>query len=187
MNNSVQKLAALGAINVGLLFALPGSSPGTGPQPSAMPPTYAAPATKILAPSGKGSGPKTEIQAEILPAATYAVGKSLSGGPDGKNYGIGLTANDISNSWTTCSSTCTLDFVFFVFTNQDQTADVQFKVLSPTDSTVYQNTWTSHLVPTNWYAVSAKGSYHTAGTYFAEVYVAGKLEGWAPVVFTKSS
>jgi hypothetical protein len=187
MNNSVQKLAALGAINVGLLIALPGSSLEAGPQPSAVPPTYATPATKILAPSGKAAGPKTEIQAEILPSATYAVGKSLSGGPDGKNYGIGLTANDISNSWTTCSSTCTLDFVFFIFTNQDQTAAVRFKVLSPTGSTVYQYAWTSHLVPTNWYSVSAKGRYRTAGTYFAEVFVAAKLEGWAPIVFTKSS
>jgi hypothetical protein len=186
MNNSVKKLAALGAVNVGLLFALPGSSPATGPQPSVPAPMSARPATKIWAPSGTAGSPKTEIQAEIIPAATYAVGKSLSGGPDGKNYGIGLTANDISNSWNTCSSTCTLDFVFFVFTNKDQTADVQFKVLSPTDATVYKFTWTSHLVPTNWYAVSAKGNYRTAGTYFAEVYVSGKLEGWAPIVFTKA-
>ncbi|HTW06776.1 MAG TPA: hypothetical protein VME46_04655, partial [Acidimicrobiales bacterium] len=131
------------------------------------------------------SGPGLQLQAEILPAATFAVGSSLSGGPGGDAYGIGLTSNDISNSWTTCARRCTLDFVFFVFTNEDETAQVQFRVLSPADKPLYQYTWSSHLVQTNWYAAYAKGDYSATGTYFAEVYVAGKLEGWVPMTFNK--
>ncbi|HMK96453.1 MAG TPA: hypothetical protein VK425_02840 [Acidimicrobiales bacterium] len=130
--------------------------------------------------------PKVDIQAEVLPAATFAVGTSLSGGPDGKNYGVGLTANDISNAWTTCSGTCTLDFVFFVLSNQDESAKVTFKMVSPTGGTVYAYTWPSKLVSTNWFAAYAKGDYSTPGTYLAEVLVNGSVKGWAPVVFTSS-
>jgi hypothetical protein len=140
-----------------------------------------------MAPSRGAAAAKTEIQAEILPAATFGVGKSFSGGPDGNDYGIGMTANDISNSWTTCSSRCTLDFVFFIFTNRDQAAHVQFKVISPTNATVYQYSWSSHLVPTNWFAAYAKGNYSAPGTYFAEVFVGAQLEGWVPMVFAKAS
>jgi hypothetical protein len=186
MNNSVKGLAALCALNVGFLVAAPGAAPGARPAPTA-PAPHGGAGTRVMAPSPGPAVPKTEIQAEIIPAATFAVGKSFSGGPDGKGYGIGMTANDISNSWTTCSSPCTLDFVFFIFTDHDQAADVQFKVISPTGATVYQYSWSSHLVPTNWFAAYAKGSYRAPGTYFAEVFVAGKLEGWAPIVFAKAS
>jgi len=185
--NSVKGLAALCVLNVGLLFAGSGPAPWAQPAPAA---PLAAPAraagNRVMAPSPGATAPKTEIQAEIIPAATFAVGKSFSGGPDGNGYGIGMTANDISNSWTTCPARCTLDFVFFVFTDRDQSAEVQFKVISPTDATVYQYSWSSHLLPTNWFAAYAKGNYSAPGTYFAEVFVGGKLDGWAPVVFDKA-
>jgi len=142
--------------------------------------------TSMVASATASSSSKEYVQAAVLPAATFAVGDSLSGGPDGKTYGVGLTANDISNSWTTCSKGCTLDFVFFVFTSKPESANVEFRVVSPSTTTVYQYTWSSKLDATNWYSAYAKGDYTEVGTYFAEVYVAGVLEGWAPVVFTKS-
>lgn len=169
MKNSITRLGAIAAANLGLLFVL--SGPGH--------------LSNVKSSQATTPATKTEIQAEILPAATFAVGPSLSAGPDGKAYGIGLTANDISNSWTTCTTTCTLDFVFFVFSNKDEAAHVQFKVISPANTTVYTYTWTSKLVATNWYVAYAKGDYKAAGTYFAEVYVSSQLDGWLPVVFAK--
>jgi len=142
----------------------------------------------VEAPSGQAnsaSSARPQIQAEILPAATFAVGSSLSSGPDGKGYGVGLTANDVSNLWTSCNSICTLDFVFFVFSNQDETAKVSFLVLSPASKTVYRYSWSSKLTGTNWYVAYAKGNYSSAGTYFAEVDVNGQLDGWVPVVMSK--
>jgi hypothetical protein len=201
MNNSLKRLAVVGAANIGILFGLTGSSgpasreaPATAPNylgkilaaPSWAPAPRVGPGT-VQAPPVKTAA-QPEVQAEILPAATFAVGSSLSGGPDGKSYGIGMTANDISNSWTTCPSTCTLDFVFFIFTNQDQPgAKVEFRVVAPKGTTVYQYKWTSKLVPTNWFTVYARGNYSAVGTYFAEVYVGTKLDGWVPMTFNKAA
>jgi hypothetical protein len=74
-----------------------------------------------------------------------------------------------------------------VFSAKAETAKVQFKMVSPRNATIYTYTWSSKLADTNWYAAYAKGTYSSAGTYFAEVYVAGALEGWAPVVFNKAT
>ena len=185
MKISIKQFALISTAYLGILFAIPGSSDLNLARPSRTTSSYAeakyteAKLAAIVA-STKAAAPKTEIQAEIIPAATFAVGTSLSSGPDGKNYGVGLTANDISNSWATCTSTCTLDFVFFIFSNLNEPAKVQFKMLSPSNATVFQYNWSSKLVATNWYTVYAKAIYKTAGTYFAEVYVSGQLSGWAP-------
>ncbi|HTV10931.1 MAG TPA: hypothetical protein VME20_03645 [Acidimicrobiales bacterium] len=141
--------------------------------------------TRIVA--SAAASPRNYIQAEILPAATFAVGASLTGGPDGKDYGAALTANDISNSWSTCTSSCTLDFAFFVFSSRQETTPVEFRVLSPSNATIYKYTWDSKLDQTNWYSVFAKADYTEAGTYFAEVYIGSTLEGWVPVVFAQPS
>jgi hypothetical protein len=127
------------------------------------------------------------IQAEIIPAATFAVGTSLSGGPDGRNYGYGLTANDVDNSWDVC--TCNMYFAFFVFTNEADTANVVFKVVSPGDGVVYNYTFRSQKLGLggNWFSMVAKGAYTTPGTYFAEVDVNGQLDGWIPVEFNRAS
>ena len=188
MNNRTKRLAGLGALNLGLLLGIPASSHLVPARPSASTAkSIEANLAQAMAAVQQAGGTKSELQAEIVPAATFAVGTSLGGGPDGKSYGVGLTANDISNSWTTCSTTCTLDFVFFVFSAKAEAAKVQFKMVSPRNTTIYSYTWSSKLTNTNWYAAYAKGTYGSAGTYFAEVYVAGALEGWAPVVFNKAA
>jgi hypothetical protein len=132
------------------------------------------------------SSSKFYIQAQILPAATFAVGDSLTLGPDGRSYGAGLTANDVDNSWSTC--TCNMDFVVFVFANRAETADVVFRIVSPTGTVVYHYSWPSQKIEVGgtWFSVLAKAAYTTPGTYLAELEVSGQLDGWAPVVFTRS-
>jgi hypothetical protein len=173
-----KRLTVVCAASLGVLFVLPGSahlaSAKSLPASSsrhleAQPPKAAAAAT-------------IKYQAEILPGGSFSVGTSLTGGNDGSNYGFGLTANDVDNDWT-CTGTCTLDFVFFVFANQAEATSVKFEVVSPSGKTAYQYSWTSKLaIGGNWYSVVAKGDYSKPGTYFAEVYVAGSLAGWIPEV-----
>lgn len=157
-----------------------------GWQVSAAAPSAAAPLYHGPRAAAATASTKLRYQAEILPAGTFAIGTSLPSGPDGRGYGYALNANDIDNSWATCKATCTSDFVFFVFTNQADSAKVEFKMVSPTGATVYQYTWNSKLaVGGNWYYTYAKGNYSTPGTYFAEVYVNSGLAGWIPDVFSK--
>ena len=173
-----KQLSVVCAASLGALFVLPGSaqlalaksSPASSPRHLDAKPLKATTAAAI------------KYQAEILPGGSFSVGTSLVGGNDGSNYGYGLTANDIDNDWS-CSGTCTLDFVFFVFANQGETTSVKFEIVSPNGRTAYQYAWTSKLaIGGNWYSVVAKGDYSAQGTYFAEVYVAGSLAGWIPEV-----
>ncbi len=174
-----KRLTVVCAAGLGALFVLPGSA-------------HLALAKSSLASSSRhleakplraaAAAATIKYQAEILPGGSFSVGTSLVGGNDGSNFGYGLTANDIDNDWS-CTGTCTLDFVFFVFANQDETTSVKFEVVSPSGKTAYQYTWTSKLaIGGNWYSVIAKGDYSKPGTYFAEVYVAGSLSGWIPEV-----
>jgi len=130
---------------------------------------------------------KLYLQAEIIPAATFSIGTSFSGGPDGRGYGFGLNASGIDNSWALC--TCDMDFAVMVFTNEADTANVEFKMVSPSNKIVYHYTWTSDKLGTggNWFSVIAKGAYTAPGTYFAEVDIAGQLDGWVPLRFSPAT
>ncbi len=179
MSSFFNRFAVVCAASLGILFVFPGSSHLTSSKPSP------ATASRYVKAESPKAATTVKYEAEILPAGSFSVGTSLSGGPNGSTYGSALTANDIDNAWA-CSGTCTLDFVFFVFTNQNETAKVEFKVVSPTGGTTYSYTWSSHLtVGSDWYSVLAKGNYGTHGTYFAEVYIGSSLAGWVPVVLSK--
>ncbi|MGO9964821.1 MAG: hypothetical protein ACLPUG_15530 [Acidimicrobiales bacterium] len=172
-----KRLTVVCAASLGMLFVLPGSAH------LALGESSLASSSRHLATNPLRAAATTiKYQAEILPGSSFSVGTSLVGGNDGSNYGFGLTANDVDNDWT-CTSICTLDFVFFVFANQDETTSVKFEIVAPSGKTAYQYTWTSKLaVGGNWYSVVAKGDYSKPGTYFAEVFVAGSLAGWIPEV-----
>ncbi len=162
------------------------------PGPSLLAPVGAAPApARHLAPQAakvpQATTPKLYLQAAIIPAATFAVGTSASGGPDGRSFGYGLSASGIDNSWAVC--TCAMDFAIFVFTNEADTANVEFKMVSPSNHVVYHYTWPSDKlgVGGNWFSMIAKGAYTAPGTYFAEVDVAGQLDGWIPLKFSRAT
>ena len=129
------------------------------------------------------------MQAAILPVSTFALGGSLPSGPDGRTYGYSFMANGIENSWDLCSTSCTIDFAVFLQSNQPATATVQFKVVSPSGATVYEYSWPSDKISAgaNPFSVYANGTYSSAGTYYAELFVGSQLEGWAPVVFSSAS
>jgi len=179
VRRSFNRFAVVCAASLGALFVLPGSSHLTLARLS---PASTSSYLRVESPKAAAT---VKYEAEILPAGSFSVGSSLSGGPNGSTFGSALTANDIDNAWA-CGGTCTLDFVFFVFTNQSEAASVKFKVVSPTGGTTYSYTWSSHLaVGSEWYSVLAKGNWATPGTYFAEVYIGTSLAGWVPIVLSK--
>jgi hypothetical protein len=163
-----------------MLFVLPGSAHLSLPKSS-----LASISEHLVSkPLRTAATTAIKYQAEILPAGSFSLGTSLDLGTNGSKYGFGLMANDVDNDWS-CTGTCTFDFAFFVFTNQDETTSVKFEVVSPSGKVSYQYTWTSKLVlGGNSYSVFAKGNFAAPGTYFAEVYVGGSLAGWIPEVIS---
>jgi hypothetical protein len=180
-------VAAAGSLSLVLVGAAPASSaPRTGA--ARAPGAGRAPALA----QGAGPAPTSSgayMQAAILPVSTFALGGSLSSGPDGRTYGYSLMADGIENSWDLCSTSCTIDFAVFLLSNEAATATVQFKVVNPSGATVYQYSWPSDKISAggNPFSVYANGTYNTAGTYYAELMVGGQMEGWAPVVFSAAS
>jgi hypothetical protein len=173
-----KRLTVVCAASLGMLFVLPALTHVTLPKSSL---SFAAKHLEAK-PLKAAAATTIKYQAEILPAGSFSLGTSLDLGTNGSNYGFGLMANDVDNDWT-CTGTCTLDFAFFVFANQDETASVKFEVVSPSGKTAYQYIWTSKLVlGGNSYSAFAKGNFDAPGTYFAEVYVSGSLAGWIPEV-----
>lgn len=165
-------LAAAGVVAAALVPAALVSTASSSAQPA-----------RPLAAAGEG---QLKWSAAVIPSDNFAVGNSLPYGTDGTSSGEDLTANGISSWLTTCHS-CTYDFVFFVFSNEAQTANVSFHMTSPSGASVYQYTWASeHLSRgSTWFFVYAKGDYAATGTYSAYVdgAIAGKstLLGWAPL------
>jgi len=168
-----KRLSVVCAASLGVLFVLPGSA-----HPALVKPVLTSVPEHLAARPHTARAAAIKYQAEIIPAGSFSLGTSLDTGTGGSNYGFGLMANDVDNDWS-CTGTCTLDFAFFVFANQDESTSVKFEVVAPSGKTAYQYTWSSKLVlGGNSYSVFAKGDYSTPGTYFAEVYVAqsGRLD-----------
>jgi hypothetical protein len=149
--------------------------------------TLALPAQTSLAQSAEHS-PATSstyyLRAEIFPASYLAVGDALNGGGDGTKNGYAMTANGINNNWATGSYT--IDFVVLVFSSQAKAGNVTFKVVSPSNAVAYQYSWGTEQLPkgADWFAVEAKGNYAAPGLYFAEWFLGGSMDGWAPLNFS---
>ncbi len=125
------------------------------------------------------------LQAEILPAADTAVGSTaLSGGTSGVKFGESVWANGVADVWTTGSYT--INFLVFVFSSRAEKGKAEFKVVSPTKATVYNYSFTSTSLPQgeDWFTFAAKADYAATGTYFAEFYFDGHLDGWIPLSFS---
>jgi len=145
---------------------------------------------EAFAPQPAGSTGPT-VSAAIIPASTFAIGNSLSVGPDGRGYGHSMSANGIDDLWS-CSS-CALSYAFWVFTSAALKANVEFRVLycgptgnSSTCSTSYSYTFSSQSLDTigDGYSIIPKISYKTSGVYFAEVWVNNHLASYIPVTIT---
>ena len=140
--------------------------------------------TQNLAPKKPASSASYYLSAQVIPASYVAVGSSLTGGADGTKYGDALSANGINNDWDTGSYT--IDFAVLVFSSQAESGNVEFKVVSPSNATIYTYSWPSDQIPkgTDWFTVGAKANFTAPGLYFAEWDFNGKLDGWAPLNFS---
>jgi hypothetical protein len=150
---TLKLITIVGLLSVGVVSAVPASS---------------QPRQRLAA---AASSTQFKWGASIIPSNHFAIGNSLPSGTDGTAAGAAFTANGVGNYDTTCNK-CSYDFMFFVFTNEPQKAAIVFRVISPTGTTVFTNTWSSTNLPigTSWFYSFAKGNFSAPGTYWAEVY-----------------
>jgi len=184
MKRSVRQFILFGAASLGIIIGLPASASLAKSAPMSARTARTA-AVGRVARAGFASA-QNQLGAEIIPAPDIDVGSALTGGNDGTSVGYSLSANGISNNWTTTSSG-TVEFVIFVFSNNNglYSDTVRFKVLSPSGGSVYQYTWKPQNIKYySWYTTQAKGNFSTAGEYVTEVYVKNVLIGSMPLMFS---
>lgn len=131
------------------------------------------------------AAPAYYLRAQVIPAESTAVGSSpLTGGSGGAKSGESLWANGVNANWLTGSYT--IYFLVLTMSSHPETGKVLFKVISPSQATVYSYSFPSEQVPqgVSWYAFAAKANYAKPGLYFAEWYFGSTLDGWAPLNFT---
>jgi|SRR5579871_393599 len=138
--------------------------------------------------------PGVKFSAAIIPAGTFALGTSLSTGPDGRNYGDSMTANGIVDDWN-CRAGCTnLNFAVWVYASGPVKADVGFKILfcGPTGNAKSCSTSYSYSFGLSSLGTLGSGfsleprnaKYPATGVYYAEVSVNNQLASYIPVNIT---